>query len=195
MPEAIVTRVHRFADAQRRLVAERDGEHEVASRRVFALGDGERRGNDRRGRVHRRAFVDVVELEDVRRDAVRERRAGGRRSSSGKHRRFVRRRRVARRRAAPFARAARASRRAPIRASRGSTGVRRRSPARAGHRISWRRELQRARERQTASLPERMILRTSTDQQLTNIRRAQTLADKRGQRQEWDSWCSAAVRQ
>ena len=43
MPEAIVARIHRFADAQRGVVAERDGEQERPSGRVLAFGDGQRR--------------------------------------------------------------------------------------------------------------------------------------------------------
>jgi hypothetical protein len=41
--------------------------------RALAFRDRERRRNDRRRRVHRRSLVNVVELEDVRRDAIRER--------------------------------------------------------------------------------------------------------------------------
>src|SRR5262245_50159293 len=90
MPEAIMTRIHRFADAERSFVTERHGEDEVTSRCMFAFGDGERCRNDWCGRMNRRAFVNVVELEDVRRDAVRERGAGGGRSAACEHRRFIR---------------------------------------------------------------------------------------------------------
>jgi hypothetical protein len=43
---------------------------------VFALGNGESSGDDRGTRVERGAFVNIVELKDVRGDTVGERGAG-----------------------------------------------------------------------------------------------------------------------
>ena len=92
MPEAIVAWIHRLADRAARhrsqaSTASRNARPSACSRSATASAAGD----DRRGGVHRRAFVDVVELENVRRDAVRQRRAGGRRSTCAKYHRLVRR--------------------------------------------------------------------------------------------------------
>ena len=89
MPEAIVTWIHRLTDPQRGVVAKRDGQQECPSVSVLAFGDGQSRGDHGRSGMHGRAFVDVVELENVRRDAVRQRRAGGGRSTRPKYDRLV----------------------------------------------------------------------------------------------------------
>ncbi len=117
MPVAIVAGVHRFADPQRGFVADGHGRQEPFARRVLTLGDGQRRGDDRRGTVNRRRLVDVVELEDVRADAVRERRRSRGRPATREHRRFRGRRRSSAPARGPSAPAARAIRRAPSRAS------------------------------------------------------------------------------
>jgi hypothetical protein len=85
-----MARIHGLTDAQRSLVPECDREHECVAARSLALGHRERRGDHRRGRVERRAFVNVVELEDVCRDAVRERGRSGGRAPGAEHRGFIR---------------------------------------------------------------------------------------------------------
>ena len=72
--EVVVAGVDRLADAERGLVADRHRREKRAAIHVFALGNRQRRGNDRRRRVNRRSLVNVVELEDVRGDAIGERR-------------------------------------------------------------------------------------------------------------------------
>ena len=57
--------IHSFADAQRGVVAECDGEDECLTVGVFALGYCERGRDDRRSGVECGAFVNVVQLEDV----------------------------------------------------------------------------------------------------------------------------------
>src|SRR5579875_3323973 len=66
MPEAVVARIHGLPDPQRGPVAERDGQQKRASAGVLPFGDGERGGNDRGGRVQRRAFMHVVVFENMR---------------------------------------------------------------------------------------------------------------------------------
>ena len=84
-----MTRVHRFANPKRGVVAKRDRQQECLSARVLAFGNRQRRRDDWRAGMHRRAFVDVVELEDVRRNAVGQRRAGGGRSTGTEHDRLI----------------------------------------------------------------------------------------------------------
>ena len=91
MPVAVMARVDRFTDSQRGLVAEDDGEGEVVASGMLPFGDRKRRGDHGRGGVERGALVNVVELEDVRRHAVRQRSSVSRRAGAWEHRRFVRR--------------------------------------------------------------------------------------------------------
>jgi hypothetical protein len=90
MPETIVARVDCLPDAQRRVVSERYCQQEIPPRRVFALRYRQYGWNDRRSRMQRRAFVDVVEFQDVRRHAVGECRPRSRPPARRKHRRVVR---------------------------------------------------------------------------------------------------------
>jgi hypothetical protein len=56
---------------------------------MLAFSDRKRGRDDRRSRMHRRAFVNVVELEDVRRNSVGQCCAGRRRSTGTEHDRLV----------------------------------------------------------------------------------------------------------
>ena len=79
----VVARVHRLAHAQGDVVADRDGEQKITPRRVLPLGHGQGGRNHGGGGVQGGPLVHVVQLEDVRGDAIGERRAGRRRAVSG----------------------------------------------------------------------------------------------------------------
>src|SRR5262245_50640350 len=80
MPISIMTRIDRLADAKCGIVSERDGTGERTAVCALALRDGERGGDHGSSRVERGSLMNVVELQNVRRDAVGERR--GRRGAS-----------------------------------------------------------------------------------------------------------------
>jgi hypothetical protein len=87
MKEVVVARIDRLSDAERSFVADGDRSQKRSTVRVLALGDGERRRNDRRRGVDGGSFVNVVQFEDVRGHAVGECRRRCRSATSAKHRR------------------------------------------------------------------------------------------------------------
>ena len=75
VPAAVVVgRIHRIADAAFHLDAEHHRVEEVGARLRAVLRQGQQRRDDRPGRVDHRLEVRVVEVEDVRADAVHQRR-------------------------------------------------------------------------------------------------------------------------
>src|SRR6185295_5720770 len=70
MKEIVVTRIDGFTNTKRSLVSNRDRGKKRATAGMLTFGDCQCGWNDRRRGMDGRALVDVVEFENVRRDAI-----------------------------------------------------------------------------------------------------------------------------
>ena len=84
MPEPVVGRHHRHADADRHLISGHDGSYERAPGEILRLGKGQGRRHDNGTCVQQRALVRIVEVGSVDERPVRERRQGRIRLDAGR---------------------------------------------------------------------------------------------------------------